>query len=127
MLVMIHYHISKVRGTYSRGRGGGKDESTEVGGALVAESAGGVDEGTDTVRLESRADERRTPGDSGGRGLLGAGELLLGVGRLGALVGGAEDGCEDGELNTVVEDGAEGDSRRLDGGEVWLMTVSIWH
>ena len=68
--------------------------------------------------MEGRADERRAPGDGGGRGLLRASELLLRVGGLGALVGGAEDGAEDGELNAVVEDGAEGDGRRLDGGKV---------
>jgi len=66
-----------MRVTYSGSRCGSEDESTEVSGALVAESAGGVDESTNTVRLQSRADERRAPGNGGGRGLLGAGELLL--------------------------------------------------
>jgi hypothetical protein len=37
---------------------------------------------------------------------------------LGAVVGVAEDGGEDGEGNGVVEDGAEGDGGGLDGGEV---------
>lgn len=98
--------------------GGGEDEAAEVGSALVAQGAGGVDQGADTVGLQGRADEGGAPGDGGGRGLLGLDKLLLGVGGLGAVVGLAEEGREDGELNAVVEEGAEGNSRGLDGGKV---------
>jgi hypothetical protein len=81
--------------THGRGRRGHEDEPAEVRGALVAEGAGGVDQGADAVALESGADESGAPGGDGRRGLLGADELLLGVGRLGALVGLAEEGRED--------------------------------
>lgn len=104
--------------TYGRSRGGEEDEAAEVGGTLVAESSGSVDESAYTVGLKGRADEGGSPGDSGGRSLAGSEELLLGVGSLGALIGLAKEGGEDGELNGLVEDGAEGDSRRLDGREV---------
>lgn len=104
--------------TYTGGGGGGKDEASEVGGALVAQGAGGVDEGADAVALQGGADERGAPGDGGRRSLFRLDELLLGVGGLGALVRLAEDGGEHGDLDAVVEEGAEGDGRGLDGGEV---------
>lgn len=104
--------------TYTRSRSSEEDETTEISSALVAQSTSSVDQSTDTVRLESRTDERRTPGERSTAGLLGADELLLGVGDLGALVGLAEDGGEDGELNAVVEGRAEGNGRGLDGGKV---------
>lgn len=44
--------------------------------------------------------------------------LLLGVGLLGAAVGITEDGAENCQGDGVVEGGAEGDGRRLDGGKV---------
>lgn len=47
-------------------------------------------------------------------------ELLLGVGGLGAVVGVAEDGAEDGEGGGVVEDRAQGDGGGLDWWEVWV-------
>lgn len=112
---MVH---SLVRVTYTGSGGSKEDERSEVSSALVAQGASGVDESTDTVGLESRASEGRTPGESSTGSLLGADELLLGVGGLSALVGLAEDGGEDGELNTVVESSAQGDSGGLDGGEV---------
>ncbi|KAI6763737.1 hypothetical protein HG530_007526 [Fusarium avenaceum] len=111
---MVH---SLVRVTYTGSGGSKEDERSEVSSALVAQGASGVDESTDTVGLESRASEGRTPGESSTGSLLGADELLLGVGGLSALVGLAEDGGEDGELNTVVESSAQGDSGGLDGGE----------
>lgn len=83
------------RGTYAGSRGSEEDETAEVGGALVGERAGGVDEGADSVGLEGGADEGGTPGDGGGAGLLGAEEFLLAVGGLGALVGLAEEGGQD--------------------------------
>ena len=107
--------------TYCRSVAGHEDKSTEVGGALVAQSAGGIDERTHAVGLETRPEERSTPSNGGTGGLLGAEELLLGVSLLGALVGLTEERREDCELGGVVEDGAEGDGRRLDGGEIWNM------
>lgn len=98
--------------------GGGKDETAQVGSALVAQGAGGVDEGAHTVGLERRADEGGAPGDGGGGSLLGLDELLLGVGELGAVVGLAEERRQDRELDAVVEEGAQGDGRGLDGGKV---------
>ena len=104
--------------TYRRSRGGGKDQSTQVRSALVAEGAGGVEQSTDAVALQGRADERGAPGDGGAAGLAGADELLLGVGGLCAVVRLAEDGGEDDEVDAVVEEGAEGDGRGLNRGEV---------
>jgi len=94
-------------------RGSEEDETAEISSALVAQGTGGVDQSTDTIRLEGGADERRTPGESSTGSLLGSDELLLGVGDLGALVGLAEDGGEDRKLDAVVEGSAEGNSRRL--------------
>lgn len=105
--------------TYAGSRGSEEDERTEVSSAFVAESTGSVDQSTDTVGLEGRADKRRSPGEGSTAGLLGSDELLFGVGGLGALVGLAEERGEDGELNAVVESSAEGNGRRLNGGEVF--------
>lgn len=104
--------------SYGRSRAGEEDQAAEVGGALVGESTSGVDESTDTVRLDGRADEGSAPGGSGRGGLLGLEELLLGVGGLGLAVGVAEDGAEDGKGDGVVVDGAEGDRGGLNGREV---------
>ena len=110
---------------YRRSGGGEEDQRSEVGGALVGESAGGVDEGTDTVGLDGGADEGSTPGSGGGGSLLGLEELLLGVGGLGLTVGVAKDGAEDGKGDGVVVDGAEGDSGGLNGREVWRDEMSV--
>ncbi len=116
--------------TYTGSSSGSKDETAEVGGALVGQSTGSVDESGDAVRLETSADKRGAPGGGGTGSLLGLDELLLGVGRLGALVGLAKQRREDGELNAVVESKAEGNSRGLDGGEVcrraMLATGGLW-
>ena len=110
---------------YGRSGGGEEDQRSEVGGALVGESASGVDEGTDTVGLDGGADEGSTPGSGGGGSLLGLEELLLGVGGLGLAVGVTEDGAEDGEGDGVVVDGAEGDSGGLNGREVCRSEVLV--
>lgn len=135
----IFHPSSRRRETHSGGRGGHEDQASEVGGALVAKRPGGVDQGADAVALQGGADEGSAPCDGGGRGLLGADELLAGVGDLGALIGLAEEGGEDcagpsvagrshgfrlqrkltRELSGLVEDGAEGDGRGLHRGEVW--------
>ncbi len=92
--------------TYRRSGAGHEDQTAQVGGTLVAQRASGVDKRTDTVRLDGGADDGRTPRGGGTGGLLGPDELLLGVGRLGARVGVAEDGGQDGERGGVCEDGA---------------------
>ena len=104
--------------TYRGSSRGEEDQRTEVGGALVGKGTGSVDQSTDTVGLDTRADEGRAPRGGGGGGLLGVEELLLAVGSLSAAVGFAEDGAEDSEGDGVVESSAEGDGRRLNGREV---------
>lgn len=113
------------RVTYGRSRGSSEDETTEVGSALVAQGASGVNEGGDTVALETRAQEGGAPSDGGIGGLLGLDELLLGVGQLVAVVGLAENGGQDGELNALVEGQAEGNSRGLNGRKVYEKAVSV--
>lgn len=116
----MSYHVGKLWGeTYGRSVAGHENQSTEVGGALVAQRACGIDEGAHAIGLQTRPEERGAPGDGGAGGLLGAEELLLGVGLLGALVRLTEERREDGELGGVVEGEAEGDGRGLDGGEIW--------
>lgn len=104
--------------TYGRSGAGEEDQGAEVSSALVGKSASGVDEGTDTVRLDGRADEGSTPGRGGGGSLLGLEELLLGVGGLGLTVGVTENGSEDSKGDGVAVDGAKGDRGGLDGREV---------
>lgn len=43
-------------GAHGRGRGGQEDEAAEVGSALVGQSAGCVEQGTNTVTLQGRSD-----------------------------------------------------------------------
>ena len=105
--------------THRRSSGGHEDEGTKVGSALVAQGASGVDQSTDTIGLDGGTDERASPGRGSAGSLLRLEELLLGVGGLGLSVGVTEDGAEDCEGDGVVEEGAKGDSRRLDGREVW--------
>lgn len=113
-----HWIHSWTKATY-RGSGAGKeDECSEVSGALVGQSAGGVDQSTNTVSLNSGSDERGAPGKASRGGLARLEKLLLGVGGLGLAVGVTEQGGQDGEGSDVVEDGAEGDGRRLDRGQV---------
>jgi hypothetical protein len=111
--------------TYGRSRAGEEDQAAEVGGALVGESASGVDEGTNTVGLDGGADEGSAPGSGGGGSLLGLEELLLGVGGLGLTVGVTKDGAKHGKGDGVVVDGAEGDRRGLNGREVWKKCMSV--
>lgn len=96
-----------------------EDEGTKVGGALVGEGAGGVDESAYTIGLDTRADNGASPRGGGGGSLLGVEVLLLGVCLLCAAVGIAKDGAKNGEGDGVVEGSAEGDGRGLDGREVY--------
>lgn len=68
--------------------------------------------------MNGTSDQRRAPSGGGTGSLLGFEELLLGVGRLSAVVSVTEDRGEDGERGGVVEDCAEGNRRGLDRGEV---------
>jgi len=113
--------------THGRCRAGHEDQAAHVGGALVAEGTGGVQERADAVRLHGRADGGSAVRGGGRCGLLGLEELLLGVGGLGLAVGLAEDGAEDGEGDGVGVEGAERDGGRLDRGEVYgEMAVSVF-
>ena len=114
----IELHQTRNQCTHRWSRRCGKDQSTEVGSALVAEGASRVDESTNTVGLEGGASEGSSPGGGGRGSLLGLEELLLRVGGLCLTVGVTKDGAEDGQRHGVVEDGAEGNGRRLDRREV---------
>jgi hypothetical protein len=104
--------------TYRGSGGSEEDQGTEVSGTLVGESSGSVDQSTDTVGLDTRADNGATPRCGSGGGLLGVEVLLLGVGLLRAAVCVTEDGTKDGKGDSVVEGRAESDGRGLDGREV---------
>jgi hypothetical protein len=104
--------------TYGRSGGSEEDQRAEVGGALVGEGTGSVDQSTNTVCLDGRADDGASPGGGSSCGLLAVEVLLLGVCLLRAAVGVTEDGAEDGERDGVVEGRAESDGRGLDGWEV---------
>ena len=98
--------------------GSEEDEGTEVSSTLVGKSSSSVDQSTDTVGLDTRAEDRATPRCGSGSGLLGVEVLLLGVSLLRAAVCVTEDGSKDGEGDSVVEGRAESDGRGLDGREV---------
>lgn len=82
--------------TYRWSAGGEEDERAEVGGALVAQRAGGIDQSTHTVGLDGGAGERGAPGRGARCGLLGLEELLRRVCLLSAAVDIAKDGAQDG-------------------------------
>lgn len=109
------------RKTYARSRCRRKDQSAQIRRALVAQGARGIEQCAHTIALQGRAHERRAPGEGCTAGLARADKLLLGVGGLCAVVGLAEDGSEDNEVDAVVEEGAEGDGRGLDRREVWMV------
>lgn len=104
--------------TYRWSRGSKEDEGAEVCGALVGESAGSVNQSTNTVCLDGGAGEGSSPSDGGGSSLLGLDKFLSGVGLLCAAVGVAKDWAKDGKRCGVVEDSAERDGRWLDWWEV---------
>jgi hypothetical protein len=113
--------------TYGRSSGSEEDQRTEVSSALVGEGASGVDQSTNTVRLDGRADDGATPRGGGGGSLLAVEVLLLGVGLLRATVCVTEDGAENSQGDSVVEGRAESDGRGLDGGKVWSSGLAIVH
>jgi len=104
--------------TYRRSSRGEEDQRTEVSSTLLAEGTGGVDKSTNTVGLDGRASEGRTPGGGSGGGLLGLEELLLGVGSLGAVVGLTEERSHHGKGDGMAVSSTDGDGRGLDRWEV---------
>jgi hypothetical protein len=117
--VSIYAWELRIAMTYRWCGGSHEDQWAEVSSALVGEGTGSVDQSTNTVCLDGRADNGATPGGSGGCGLLAVEVLLLGVGLLRAAVGITEDGAEDGEGDSVVEGRAKSNGRGLDGRKVW--------
>ena len=114
--------------TYGWCTAGEEDQGPQVGGTLVAQGTSGIDQGSDTVALDGRTDEGRAPGRGGRGSFLGLEELLLGVGGLGAVVGVTKERRKDSEGGSMVEDGAEGDGRRLDRWEIWMIVSwSFFH
>jgi len=101
-----------------RSRAGHEDQRPQVRRALVAERARSINQRTNTIRLHSAANQGSTPCSGCRGGLLGLDELLFRVRGLSAVVGVAEDGAKYSKGSSVVEDGAEGDSRRLNRWEV---------
>lgn len=85
----------------------------------MTQGARGIEQSAHAIALQGGTDKGSAPGDGGAAGLAGANELLLCVGGLGAVVGLAEDGGEDDEVDAVVEEGAEGDGGGFHGREVW--------
>lgn len=115
-------HVSARRArvwTYAWSGASEEDQAAEVGSALVAEGASGIDQSSNTVRLDGATDQGRSPSGGSAGGLLGFEEFFLGVGGLGAVVGVTEDRAEDGERDGVIEDSAQSDSARLHGRQVW--------
>lgn len=113
-------HNHQAGETYARSCASKKDQGTHVRRTLVAQYASGHKQSTDAIGLKGTASEGGSPGCCSAGSLLRLGKLLLGVSGLGAVVGVAEDGSEDGERDEVGIGGAEGDGRRLDGWEVWV-------
>ena len=115
---------SPLKATYTGSSSSSEDQTTEVGSALVAQRSSGIDESADAVALQGRADESGAPGGDGVGGLLGLDELLLGVGELGAVVGLAEERAQHGELDAVVEEGAQRNGGGLNGREICISSLS---
>lgn len=61
MLAHVSVQLLYSGWTYRGSSGGEEDQRTKVGGALVGESAGSVDESTDTVGLDTGADNGASP------------------------------------------------------------------
>lgn len=107
-----------VERTYARSGASKEDQRSEVGSSLVCQGTGSINEGSNTIGLESASDDRAAPGSDSTAGLLGLKEFLLCVGGLSTVVGVTEDRGEDAERGSVSEDCAKGDSRRLNRREV---------
>jgi hypothetical protein len=103
--------------TYRRSRGSEEDQTAQVRSALVAESSSSVDESTDTVRLQRRSNQRRTPRHGRRRSLPRSDELLLGVGHLSTLVGLPEQRRQDCNQRSVPCPRVAGEQNRKGGVE----------
>jgi hypothetical protein len=104
--------------TYARSRASEENQGAHVRRTLVAQHTRGHKQSADTIGLQGATSKGRSPGCGSAGSLLRLGKLLLRVGGLGAVVGVAEDGSEDGKGDEVGVGGAEGDGRGLDGWEV---------
>ena len=116
-------HISYVDVTYTWCRAGHEDQATEISGSLVAQGTCCVDEGSDTIRLNGAANNGSTPGSGGTSSLLALEKLFLGICSLSTVVGVTEHRSKYGERCGVVEDGAHGNSRGLDGWEIYIVIL----
>ena len=116
---ILTYCIPGDDATYTWSTRSEEDQASKIGSSLVAQGPGSVNQSTHTIGLDGTADKSAAPEGGGRSGFLGFGELFCRVRGLGTTVGVAENGGKDGEGGGVGEDGAEGDSRRLNGGEVW--------
>lgn len=105
--------------TYRRSSRSEENQRAKVSSALVGEGTGSVDQSTNTVRLDSRADNGASPRSGSSGGLLAVEVLLLGVCLLCATVRVTKDGAEDSEGDGVVEGRAKGNGRGLDGRKVY--------
>lgn len=114
LLAAIPLYIGVWIVTYRWSRAGHEDQRSEVCSTLVGKSTSSVQESTNTVGLDGRADNASSPCGGGRSSLLGLDELLLAVGGLGAVVGVTEDWAENGEGGGVVENRAEGNGGWLD-------------
>ena len=110
--------------TYGRGSTSEEDKGAQVRSALVWEGTGSIDQSTNTIWLDGRAEQRASPWGSSSGSFLRLEELLARVGALGAAVSIAEDGTEDSKGDSVVEGRAEGNGRGLDRGKVCSDAVS---
>lgn len=104
ILIDAHILCVHVGKTYARSRTSKEDQRSEVGGSLVCQGAGSINEGSNTISLESASDERAAPGSNSTAGLLGLDEFFLCVGGLSTVVGVTEDGGENAEGSSVSKD-----------------------
>lgn len=104
--------------TYAWSGASKEDQTAQVGGTLVAEGTGCVDQSGNTVGLDSTADQRASPRGNSAGGLLGLQELLLGVCSLSTVVGVTEDGGKDAQGSGVGEDSSQRNGGGLHGREV---------
>lgn len=93
--MLIKEDMFKKERTYARARRCEEDQSTKISSTLVAECTSSVNQSSDTVCLDSGADESRAVAGSSSGGFSRLEELLLAIGGLGSVVGVTEDGGKD--------------------------------
>jgi hypothetical protein len=69
--------VDSIGKTYTRSGASKEDQCAQVRSALVAQSAGGVDQSSNTVGLDGASNQGAAPGGGSTGGLLGLDELLL--------------------------------------------------